>query len=212
MVFPFPTSASLLGCWREDKVSTQGERRAVSREEPALEDLKGFTEPAPGLPADGELNFWFKLLLLWFLVQEGVRMRAGAGVPTASTDPTSMSVLDSQATQGRRFWRHSGLACVPESPLPLCSACGKPGLFKVTMSGFYHETGKRYTSFCFTTGSRLSPQDVSGSSFGFLINPSSSNMGSRGSKECRRQGLNSDKRKGTKVQRAIMVFPAVMCE
>lgn len=44
---------------------------------------------------------WFKLLLLWFLVQEGVRMRAGAGVPTASTDPTSMSVFsDSQATSG----------------------------------------------------------------------------------------------------------------
>ena len=47
---------------------------------------------------------WLKLLLLWILVQEGVRRRAEAGVPTASMGPASMAMFSHRPpVVGRRF-------------------------------------------------------------------------------------------------------------
>lgn len=78
---------------------------------------------------------WLKLLLLWILVQEGIRRRAEAGVPTASMGPASMSMFsDSQATSdgeggSEALWVQPQLR---RAPLPLCPARGKSRLFTIT--------------------------------------------------------------------------------
>lgn len=80
---------------------------------------------------------WFKLLLLWFLVQEGVRMRARAGVPTASMDPTSMSMFsDSQATSGGEGGSEA-LWVQPQLQRPLCPSAllvGSPGFSRLCLA------------------------------------------------------------------------------